>query len=246
MKQQLHTIPVVEAFESRDECPFCYLQRQAEQRAIRFFAGPGASYMEPEIRGITNRTGFCPTHMKKLFDYGNPLGAALMLQSHLESILLSMEQAREVPEKKGLFRPKKDSGQPVWAALPQQVQSCAICDRVEENMQRQYRVFFSLLKEDEFRTLVENSKGFCLSHYARLLAEAEQHLPGRHRDWFYPTVQRVMAENLLRVKEDLDGLIAKYDYRNASLPWGNSKDALQRTMQKLAGIYPADPPYHQE
>ena len=52
-----------------------------------------------------------------------------------------------------------------------------------------------------------------------------------------------MLENLARVKGDLDWMIAKYDYRNASKPWGNSQDALQRSMQKLEGIYPADAPY---
>ena len=35
MKEQLHTIPVNEAFLSGDECPCCYLQRQAERSALR-------------------------------------------------------------------------------------------------------------------------------------------------------------------------------------------------------------------
>ena len=49
MKQQIHTMPVVEAFQSGDECPFCYLHRDADQRAIRFFAGPSASYMDSVV-----------------------------------------------------------------------------------------------------------------------------------------------------------------------------------------------------
>jgi hypothetical protein len=52
--------------------------------------------------------------------------------------------------------------------------------------------------------------------------------------------------NLYRVKGDLDWLVAKYDYRNAGKPWGEAKDALQRTMQKLEGLYPADAPYKNE
>ena len=55
-----------------------------------------------------------------------------------------------------------------------------------------------------------------------------------------------MEENLYRVKGDLDWLVAKYDYRNAGKPWGEAKDALQRTMQKLEGVYPADAPYKNE
>ena len=60
------------------------------------------------------------------------------------------------------------------------------------------------------------------------------------------TVFSVMEENLVRVKEDLDWLVAKYDYRNASADWKNSRDALPRTMQKLQGLHPADPPFKNE
>lgn len=249
MKELIHTSPVVEAFLSADECPFCRLERDSEQRAIRFFAGAGASYMEPTIRGITNRQGFCGCHMKKLYDYGNALGNALMLQTHLEDILLDLQRLEEShtePEKKSLFRKKSAEAPADWQHLQQRQESCAICQRVEESQQRHYRVFFSLLKEAEFRGYVEQSKGFCLRHYAAMLQEAENHLPHSQADWFYPTVRRVMAENLLRVKQDLDLLIRKYDYRNAELPWGNSRDSLQRTMQKLSGIYPADPPYRKD
>ena len=244
MKQQLHTIPVVEALQSGDECPFCYLHRQTEQRVIRYFAGPGASYMEPEVRAITNQAGFCGDHMKKLYDYGNPLGSALMLQTRYEGLMQQLDQY-EIPEKPSLFR-KKKAAAPEASPLMQQLCSCALCQRVEEAMQRQYKVFFSLTKEAEVRTMVEHSKGFCLPHFARLMEEAPAHLPQSQQTWFYTTLRSVMDANLARVKEDLDWLIAKYDYRNTDAPWGNSKDALQRSMQKLGGIYPADPPYRKD
>ena len=71
---------------------------------------------------------------------------------------------------------------------------------------------------------------------------AETELPNAHQEWFYKTVFALMEENLARVKGDLDWLIAKYDDRNAGADWRNSRDALQRTMQKLEGGHPADPP----
>lgn len=249
MKEQIHTIPVAEALASGDECPFCYLHRQMDQRAIRHFAGSSASYMEPTVRAITNRTGFCSEHMQKLYDYGNALGSALMVQTHYELMLLQLQEQMEnyaLPAKKALFSRKKSEAEPYWQRLQAQTDDCAICNRVEESMARQYRVFFSLLKEEEFRQRIETCKGFCLPHFARLLQEAEQHLPQAHAQWFYTTVYAVMEENLRRVKADLDLLINKYDYRNADLPWGNSKDALQRAMQKLNGIHPADPPYRKD
>ncbi len=241
---------MAEAFVSNDECPFCHLQRQAEQRAIRYFAGPGASYMEPTVRGITNETGFCADHMKKLYAYGNALGNALMIQTHFETILQQLQDQMEhyeIPAKKALFQRKKRTEKaPYWQQLQQQVDRCAICDQVENTLQRHYQVFFSLLNEAEFRQMVEASKGFCLEHFAKLLQEAETHLPQKYAEWFYPTVYKTMEENLWRVKNDLDWFIAKYDYRNADAPWKNAQDALPRAMQKLSGIYPADPPYRKD
>ena len=248
MKKQIHTSPVAQAFVSADECPFCNLYRQTEQRAIRHFAGPAATYMEPEARAITNETGFCPDHIKKLYDYGNTLGVALMLQTHCETLLLQLQQMESAvhSEKRKLFSKKPSADMPYWLRLQRQVDRCAVCDHIADNMQRHYRVFFDLLQEEEFRQMVESSKGFCFKHFAQLLQEAETHLPTKWTSWFYATVYRIMAENLQRVKADLDHFIDKYDYRNADLPWGNAKDALPRMAQKLAGIYPADPPYRKD
>ena len=249
MKVELHTSPVAEAFLSSDECPFCYLEKDAERRAIRFFAGPSASYLDPGIRGLTNRLGFCSGHMKKLYDYGNVLGTALMLQSHMEDILLDLEEISKQPdkaEKTGFFQKKSTGKQGASVHLQQRIESCAICNQIEESMDRHYKVFFSLLAEPEFRRYVEESKGFCLGHFARLLQEADQHLPQKHSQWFYSTVHEVMQRNMLRVKKDLDLLIAKHDYRNSALDWGNARDSVPRAMQKLAGGNPTDAPFKKD
>ena len=94
--------------------------------------------------------------------------------------------------------------------------------------------------------LQKRKKTFYDGFVVRLLQEAEKNLPNSQREWFYQTVFPLMEENMLRVKEDLDWLIAKYDYRNAGADWKTSRDALQRTIQKLSGIHPSDPPYKNE
>ena len=247
MKEQLDMIPVNDAFLSEDECPFCYLERKAEQNTIRYVAGPGASYMEPDVRGATDTAGFCPTHMKKLYDYGNTLGQALILQTYYAGLLEEFQLEKEnfkMPPKPGLFqkRPAPDPDA-YHRHLEKRLGSCFICQRVEYHMQRYYNTFFAMLKDKEFRSRVENSKGFCMRHFAQLMQQAEEKLPGNQQKWFYPTIFNLMEANLIRVKEDLDWLVAKYDYRNAAAPWGNSRDALPRAIQKLQGLHPADPPY---
>ena len=246
MKEQIHTIPISDAFASGDECPFCYIEREAEQRLLRLTLGAGASYMEPEMRRLTNEFGFCRGHYKKMFDFSNALGNALIMQSYMAGLIEEMQYVRaeqRVPGKKGLFRKKEQSDDPLLAWAKQKQSTCYICDRLEETMDRSYSTFFSMLKEEEFRQSVENCKGFCMEHFAQLLESAQLKLPDKHSDWFYTTVPELMQKNMVRVKEDLDWFAAKFDYRNAGADWKNSKDAVQRSMQKLRGGYPADPPY---
>lgn len=247
MKEQLDMIPVNDAFNAEDECPFCYLERQSEQRAIRYALGPGASYMEPDVRADTDRLGFCRQHFKKLFDYGNALGNALVMQTYYVGMLKRLEaeiDSFQMPGKKGLFSKKKEEGElPILTWAKETDGNCFLCNRLNYNMDRYYTTFFYMIKEADFRQKVENSKGFCMHHFGKLLEQAEGKLKEGQREWFYETVLHLMKEHLARVQEDLDWFIDKFDYRNASAPWKNSQDAVQRAMQKLRGGYPADGPY---
>lgn len=250
MREEIDTIPMNDAYDAQDECPFCYLQRRSEQAAMRYVAGPCASYMEPEVRGVTDSMGFCTVHMKKLYDYGNTLGAALMLQTYFAGVLEEFHDEKEkfsAPAKRS-FLPgrRKEPQDSLSRKIMQKVESCYLCRRIEEDLQRYFSTFFAMLREPEFRKKVEDGKGFCMGHFAMLLEHAEKELPNSQRDWFYQTVFSVMEENLLRVKGDLDWLVEKYDYRNAGADWKNSRDALPRAMQKMQGLYPADPAYKKD
>ena len=249
MKVQIDTIPVVEAYEAGGECPFCHLQRQTEQKAIRYTVGPGASYMEPDVRAETDRHGFCATHFKKLFDYGNSLGNALIMQTYLIGLRKELEQQLndfEMPGKKPFFGHRDSPEPPIVHWLREKEESCFLCNRIQYNMQRYYASYFHLINKDEsFRKKVEQSNGFCLHHMADILLAADEYLGNSQQAWFYATVSNLQRKHFARVQEDLDWFIEKFDYRNASADWKNSKDAVSRTMQKLAAIYPADQPYRQ-
>ena len=247
MKEKIQTIPVNEAFDAGDECPFCFMEREVERRTIRYVLGAGASYMEPDVRTATDRAGFCRIHYKKMFDYGNPLGNALMMQTYLNGLMLEFEQQEKEyvpPARKPLFGKKpepRQTGMGQW--LKEKNCSCYLCQRMEESLDRYYSTFFVLIKEPEFRAKVENSKGFCIHHFGQLMERAEQELPEKQKQWFVDTVMELMKQNLNRVKEDLDHFVEMFDYRNAGSDWRNSRDAVERTMQKLKGGYPADKPY---
>ena len=66
MKEQLYTIPLNDAFAADDECPFCYIEQKVEQDLLDFTLGSGSSYMESDIRDMTDKAGFCRYHFQKI------------------------------------------------------------------------------------------------------------------------------------------------------------------------------------
>ena len=113
-------------------------------------------------------------------------------------------------------------------------------------MRRYIATFYALIKQEEFRSKVAKSKGFCFRHLELLLENSSEYLPNSQHEWFYETIPVLMKENLSRVQADLDWFIAKFDYRNAGADWKNSRDAVSRSMQKLQGLHPADPPFKKD
>lgn len=248
MKEQIHTIPIADAMENAGECPFCYIERRTENHAMDFVLGHGASYMEADIRDMTDREGFCRNHFKKMFDYGNSLGNAWILKTLLLRNMNEMtkEFKHFNPDgsgKKGLFQKNTGSNSIVdW--IDKRESTCFICNSVEKTFQAYMDTFFGMYKSDsDFRKQVSETSGFCLTHFKTLLMGADKHLSGKEQTEFYNMVLPLMEKNLNRVYEDVAWFIEKYDYKNKDADWKNSKDAIQRGMQKLRGSDPSLPPH---
>ncbi len=249
MKEQLYTIPLNDAMNADDECPFCFVERNVEQDLLDFTLGSGSSYMESDIREATDKAGFCRYHFKKMFDYGNTLGNAWILKTHYIRMNQEMKEQFKTftPGKSSLmnkFRKNAESANPIGMWVAEKEKSCYICKRYEDTYARYLDTFFVMYKKDEaFREKVKNSKGFCLHHFGDLCEAAENKLNDKEKAAFYPMVFALMEENMQRMAEDVAWLVEKFDYRNKDADWKNSKDAIQRGMQKLKGGYPADGPY---
>ena len=54
------------------------------------------------------------------------------------------------------------------------------------------------------------------------------------------TVAAVELPNLKRLSDELEWFTLKYDFRNADKPWGNSRDAVERSINKLMGACVGD------
>ncbi len=228
---------------------FCFVERKVEQDLLDFVLGSGSSYMESDVREATDQAGFCRSHFKKMFDYGNTLGNGWILKTHFLHMNKEMhDQFRSfTPQKTPLMgKLKKNAAQhsSIGAWAKEQEKSCYICKRFEETYSRYLDTFFVMYKKDgEFRDKVKSGKGFCLPHFGNLCNAAETRLSEKEKAEFYPMLFTLMENNMKRLSDDVAWLVEKFDYRNQAADWKNSKDAVQRGMQKLAGGYPADDPY---
>ena len=247
MKEQLYTIPLNDAVNAGDECPFCFVERSLEQDSLDFVLGSCASYMESDVRALTDAQGFCREHFKKMFDYGNTLGNGWILKTHF------MKTRNDLDNEIKRFRPGKviladklkgkTASNSIVDWVRSREESCYVCRHSAEIYARYIDTFFVMFRDDDnFRSRVAASKGFCITHFGDLCAAADSKLSGPQLDAFYEMIFPLMQKNLDRLQEDVNWLIEKFDYRNADADWKESKDAVQRGMQKLKGGYPADAP----
>ena len=245
MRYHIDTIPVWDAVRLEGECPLCALRRRNELIDVDRFLG--ASVMEPDTRIQVNAKGFCPRHQALLYAQQNRLGHALMMHSHLKETMKRLEpvlrDCRAAGKKSGetpaLQRMLGRGGEK--ADLKETVkkireisESCILCDTIEENTRRYAYTLLHLYKTDgAFRKAFAASKGVCLPDMALLLEMAGECLSGQTLADFIDDLCAAEERSLEKTEKDLEGFTLKFDYRNADKPWGDSRDALERTVNKL-------------
>ena len=248
MNYHLDTIPVWDAMKLNGECLMCTLRRKLEVGEVERFLG--ASVMEPDTRVQVNRKGFCRHHQEMLFAVDNRLGHALMLESHLtetrarlNKALKAMKQSAKGVSQASLIdrlsgkapSPRKALEADV-SSLEKITDSCVVCDSINENMLRYLHTFFHLYKnESDFRRAFAAGKGVCLPHAAELMRFAPQELSSKELSEFADTLVKLETEAFDRLQEDISWFIKKFDYRYAAEPWKDSRDAVERSVNKLRG-----------
>lgn len=240
MKEKLYTIPLNEAFDNPGECGFCVLHKKLEDEILDYVMGP--SYMEEDVRQEMDAMGFCKDHYRQMFGAGNRLGVALMLKSHLAKInrdteALFAEELKERPKRFG----KREEASPFCEYAEKLEESCYACHRMEKRMQSYTDTFFYLWKtEKEFRDKVLGGNGFCVTHLKRILAEGRKHLGGEAFRKLKEELLPLQAKHTKRMEEEVEWFVQKFDYRFREEPWKNSKDAVERGIQKVASVRPGE------
>ncbi len=251
MKEQLYNIPINDAVNAGSECPFCYIERSIEQDTMDFVLGSGSSYMVQSVREQTDKAGFCRAHFKKMYEYGNTLGNAWIMKTHMAMILKEADKAF------GAYKPGAGGGigsilkksdakaaNSVTKWVRDRGEHCFICDAFKEHYDRYMKTFFEMYDSDsDFRSRLHSGKGFCLPHFADMLDYASAHLSEARQQAFADEYIPIMKEQLDKLYGDVSWLVEKFDYRNKDADWGDSKEALQNCMQRRKGGFPADPAY---
>jgi hypothetical protein len=235
--EKIYMIPVNDAYDSDCECPLCSLRDNAEKNYLDYYLGP--SLMEPDTRKITNRTGFCPVHMGMLNNSeAGRLGLGLMLHTHLKNMDAEVTGriADSVPERSSGFLKGKDYKAKLNAAadlIDERIARCPICENMNEAMGHYIDVIIWMFKHDDaFRSKLEN-KTCCLPHTAALLRAATS-LSQSDACEFVKILLNNSKESFKVLEDDVEWFTLKFDYRNKDKPWGNSKNAIQRSMRFLS------------
>ncbi|MBQ2348965.1 MAG: hypothetical protein II388_11465 [Clostridia bacterium] len=223
MREDICTIPINDVFLPHDGCPLCRMREMLEERSTVYITG--AAMMEPDVRITTNEKGFCYDHFCMMLKCGTRLSNALILESHLEKLKTDLmpKDVKGKPDKKKI------------AAIHAQYKSCFVCDQVDWGMAHMYQtIFSSYVNDSEFKRLYNEQQFICMEHYADLMAAAmNRGVPSKILPEFYSDTAKLAGGYLETLKGDVTHFCSMFDYRSKGQDWGNSKDAIERSVEFL-------------
>ncbi len=231
MREDITSIPVSEVFEPKDGCPICRMRDLLEVRVAEYITG--AAMMEPDVRMETNRLGFCIDHYRLILKQRNRLGVALMLESHLTELEQTVFKGAPILGKSARKQAKSAN---------EHHATCFLCQQVDWAMTRMLATVCRLWEnEEDFRKLFAEQPQLCLPHFTELVQAAEAGGMNKKR---VPEFAKVAASLSRRTLQELHGDVTHFckmfDYRSSSegADWGNSRDAVERSVKYLTGRMP--------
>ena len=114
--------------------------------------------------------------------------------------------------------------------------SCYVCDRIDEKIGKMYETAAFLFDEEkDFRRKFDSVGFICLPHYRRLLEAGARVLSKDGYSELAKAANGKINAYLSELKDDISLFCKKFDYRFDDLPWGNSKDSVERSVKFLKG-----------
>jgi hypothetical protein len=242
----ISNIGIWEAFENSSlECPICYIEKINEDRLIK------ALYAEMVtdndfISHLGYDYSFCYRHFEKLYNYPDKLGLAIILNNLISQESIGFRKYNSIFEDVDLMHPKSSlellfskiiSHDENDEAKEKKVK-CMICSRLEENTSSGNEALIRLWCEDkEFRTLYLQCRGFCTSHFRRLMRCVGSIKDVNQRKTFTYVTLRIQQDNMERLHSELEQFIKKHNAAYMNEPWEGPKDSVNRGIQKIIGNF---------
>lgn len=240
MKYHINTISVWDAVKKETECPICSIRENLEEKYMDVYLG--GAVMEPDIRLQTNEFGFCARHYNRLYAKQNRLPLGLMTHTRLWSLNKKLNLIIDDISLKNMKKDKKREEKALnelCIELSKNYKSCIVCSRIKKDLEQYiFTLIYMWSKEPEFRSAIKKSKGFCIEHFGQVLSCARDNMKRKAKDEFILELLGLQKENLQRMEDEIKWFTDKFDYRNSKKPWGSSKDALPRVIEKLSGEKP--------
>lgn len=239
MKETIYTIPINEAFDSKCTCALCEIESRLEKEEIEYTLGP--AMMEPDFRINSNKKGFCKTHYKGLLENSKALPLALVLQTHIQ------QQNKDIFDKKveekskvGLLKkkiPEIISAKKITQHIDNIKNSCVICDKINETMNRYMENLIYIWKtQEDFRKKFSSQDSFCIPHFSQLLKYAICDLNDKDFCEFYHSIMNIQEKAQIQYFNDISDFTMLFDHNNTSVPTNNVKNSIKRTIKNISGL----------
>ena len=224
MLDSIYTIPIKDVFEPKDDCPICRLRDTLETRCIDYILG--AAMMEPDIRIMTNKQGFCLSHYNIMLGKRRMLGMGLMMESHLAEVKKRLDGPIVLGNKRAA----------ALASLSELEGDCYVCTRIEKNLNAMIATAVYLFESDgQFKKKFSRVPYFCLPHYRAMLDYSSKKMNKRAYAELYDAAYEIEDKYIQSLTGDVSWFCKKFDYRYDEEPWYNSKDSVQRAIKFLSG-----------
>lgn len=230
MKETIYTIPINEAFEQRDGCPLCRLDRRLESETLDYIMG--AAMMEPDVRIGINHQGFCRDHYDRMLGMNRRLSLALTLESRLGELRKYIEK-----DAKKAFGGSIDTAK-AGKLLGEASGDCFVCRRIADTEEKYYKNLLFMWKTEEgFRKLFVEQPYFCLRHTVALSERAVDNLGKKLAPDFQRALLDIFDSALTALNGDVSAFCKSFDYRSAGEALTEEqKTAAERAVELLAGF----------
>ena len=217
-------LKIKRAVEKNTECFFCDIETEIEFRYLTNYLQELVMDSKARDRIVESR-GFCNNHFYKLLiEASKPTtsdqhGVALIMQSIIDQLIQDITLRKNTRKNNSKILVGKN---------------CPACSHVNEYIKMYFIKAAGLLASEEFKGLLQSSKGMCIPHFAILtrMVESEE----AYQTHILEFILEIERKNLERLKDELAEYIKRQSYEFSETDRRALADVVPRSVGKIAGI----------